>query len=352
MSAVHQFVPMLHRGDAVGEHTLAIAERLRRAGVASEIYVELDDPETVELTRPASRYPAEARAGDLLVYQLATASAMAAWLAARPERLVVNYHNITPPELFSPWDTGLVHHQLRAQSELAQLARRAVLGVAVSEVNRADLVRAGFAATAVVPPVVELPPPTTEAGDRPRQLGARWLTVGRLAPNKAVHDTMAGLLAYRRLYDPEATLTVVGRPAVATYVRALHRYVADLGLVDAVTFAGRVDARGLAEAYDQADVVVVTSEHEGFCLPLVEAMVHGVPVVAFSEGAVPDVVGSAGLLLERKDPLALAEAVGRVQHDPELRASLVAAGAERPGQLGLAEAGERMVEVLLGARPT
>ena len=350
MSGIHQFVPMLHVGDAVGRHTVAARSVLRARGVDSEIYVELDDPDTVGQTRPAASYPDAASPGDLLVYQFATASDLADWVAGRPEPLVVNYHNVTPPSLFAPWDDGLARHQLRAGQELGRLARRAVLGVAVSELNRTDLVREGFAATAVVPPLVDLPATNAETADRPaRTVGARWLAVGRLAPNKAVEDTVAALLAYRQRFDPDARLDVVGKAALPAYSTALRRYAADLGLADAVHFHGRVDDRQLAEAYDQADVLVVASEHEGFCLPVVEAMARGLPVVAFEEGALGEVLGTAGLLLERKDPMALASAVFRVQTDTELRARLVAAGRTRPAELGLAKAGERLADLLVAA---
>ncbi|HVX22278.1 MAG TPA: glycosyltransferase [Acidimicrobiales bacterium] len=375
-AGVHQFVPMLHVGDAVGRHTLAIRDRLRSRGVPSEIYVELDDPETADQTRPASTYPESARPDDVLVYQFATASALVDRLMARPERLVVNYHNVTPPPLFSPWDTGLVLHQLRARGELARLAGRAALGVAVSEVNRADLVQAGFAATEVVPPVVDLPGAGdsvggqaggrtggqagsragSQAGDQPagrqeaRRHGAQWLAVGRLAPNKAVEDVIAALLAYRAKYDPAAELLVVGKPAVPSYVAAVHRYVADLGLTGAVRFTGRVDDDELAAAYRSADVLVVSSEHEGFCLPVVEAMARGLPVVAYREGALPEVLGNAGVLLGSKGPVVMADAIRRLQVDDGWRATLVAAGLARVPALGLDSAGDRLVDLLLGVR--
>ncbi len=351
MSGVHQFVPMLHVGDAVGRHTVALRSVLRSRGVASEIYVELEDPETVAETRPAASYAAEASPGDLLVYQFATASDLVDWVVGRPEALVVNYHNVTPAPLFAPWDDGLARHQVQAGLELGRLARRAVLGVAVSELNRTDLVAEGFAATAVVPPVVDLPAATGADGDRPpRARGARWLAVGRLAPNKAVEDVIAALLAYRACFDPEAELVVVGRAALPAYSAALRRYAAELGLADAVHFRGRVDEEALDHAYAGADVLVVCSEHEGFCLPVVEAMARGLPVVAFSQGALAEVLGTAGVLLDHKDPMAVAAAVHRVQADPVLRSELVASGRLRPGELGLARAGERLADLLEAAR--
>ncbi len=382
MSGVHQFVPMLHLGDAVGQHTEELQALLRRLGVRSEIYVELEDPETGHLTRHMDRYAVDAAPGDLLVYQLATASDMAGWLASRQEPLVVNYHNLTPPELIAPWDNGLARHQVRATGERDRLAGRSVLGVAVSEVNRADLVAAGYRATAVVPPIVRLidgcgaadldaggraggPPEVgtertevgaegTEVGAegaaRPRRRGARWLSVGRLAPNKALEHAMVSLLAYRMRHDPDAELVIAGRPAFPAYARALRRFAAELGLARAVHFEGRVSDRTLAGLYRSADVLVVVSAHEGFCLPVVEAMAHRLPVVALARGALPEVLGGAGVLLDEPDPLTVADAVWTLQSDKAARARAVANGCDRMVSLGLAGAGRRLVDLLLAAR--
>ena len=156
MSGIHHFVPMLHRGDAVGRHTLRLRDLMVARGIDSRIYVELVDPETESETLLASSYPEHSQPGDVLLYQFATSSAMAAWLAARRETLVVNYHNITPPELLAPWDNHLALGQLRAQGELGLLVQRAALAVADSHYNRDHLVAAGFKETAVVPPSAAL----------------------------------------------------------------------------------------------------------------------------------------------------------------------------------------------------
>src|ERR1700722_3397161 len=123
---------MLHRGDAVGRHTLRLRDLFAARGIASRIYVELVDPETAAETERATTYPDHSEPGDIALYQFATASSMAPWLAARRETLVVNYHNITPPELVAAWDNHLALGQLRAQAELGILAPRTALAVADS----------------------------------------------------------------------------------------------------------------------------------------------------------------------------------------------------------------------------
>jgi glycosyltransferase involved in cell wall biosynthesis len=356
MSGVHQFVPMLHRGDAVGRHTRRLRDLFAARGIASRIYVEMVDPETAAETELAITYPDHAEPGDVAVYQLATASSMAPWLAARPETLVVNYHNITPPELVASWNNPLARGQLRAQAELRLLAPRTALAVADSAYNREDLVAAGFANSVVVPPSAALGRDVLDAaprGARTRatgERGARWLSVGRVAPNKAVDQTVIALMVTRAHWDPDASLHIVGKPAIASYDDALHRYVAEMGLAEAVTFAGHASDATVAAAYAQADVLVVTSVHEGFCVPVTEAMAVGLPVVAYAQGAIPEVLGGAGVLVDSVDPYRLAATIAELLADPARCEELADAGRRQLAALDLEGAGERFVDLVCALR--
>jgi glycosyltransferase involved in cell wall biosynthesis len=360
MTAVHQFVPMLHRADAVGRHTLRLRDVFAARGVPSEIYVELVDEDTAALTRPFTRYADDAQAGDVLVYQFATASGIASFVEGRPERLVVNYHNVTPPEYYSSWNNALARHQLRAQQELRALAPRASLGLAVSSFNESELAAAGFARTAVVPPAAALPTPAdatpggrvaavtaSTGGTSDTTAGARWISVGRDAPNKGIELAVMALLVTRAHHDGAATLEVVGRPVVPAYTDALRRFVDELGLHDAVTFTGGVNDRDLVAAMTNADVLVLSSRHEGFGVPVLEAMHMGLPVVANRAGALPEVIGDGGLLVDAADPYALSGAIARVLGDQGLRNTLVRAGRQRVEAFDLPSAGDRTADQIL-----
>jgi glycosyltransferase involved in cell wall biosynthesis len=356
VSGIHQFVPMLHRGDAVGRHTLRLRDLFIARGVESRIYVELVDPETAGETQLATAYSAQCESGDIALYQFATASALAPWLAARKQPLVVNYHNITPPELVASWNNPLARGQVRAQSELRILAPCAALAVADSDFNRRDLISAGFARSEVVPPSAALArdilgaarraTPPAERGQR----GARWLSVGRVAPNKAVQQAIFALLITRTHFDPDATLRIIGKPAVVAYDDALHRYVAELGLQDAVTFAGHASDATVAAAYAQADVLVVTSAHEGFCVPVTEAMAVGLPVVAHALGALPEVLGDAGVLVNSVEPYGLAATIAALLANPSRCETLAEAGRQRVVALDLEGAGDRLVDLVCALR--
>ena len=355
MSGVHLFVPMLHRHDAVGEHTLVLRDRLVSAGFTSRIYSEIPDPVTAEETRNYLDYEVECEPGDVLVYQFATESVMAGWLAGRPEPVVINYHSITPATFFGPWNNGITRLQVGARLELDRLAPRAALGIAVSRFDERELREAGCTDTTVIPVANIAVPPVEPDPDLLERLSARvpgrghrWLSVGRLAPNKAHHETIAALFVARSSTDPDAHLTLVGAPSEPAYAAALRSYAASLGLADSVEFVSGITDAALAAYYRTADVLVMLSDHEGFGVPLVEAMGQGLPIVAFDAGAVSEVLDGTGVLLERKHPRQVAEAVFGLMEDPDQRDRLVAAGRTRFGAMDLGRAGDRVVEAVRG----
>lgn len=352
--AVHQFVPALIARDATGSHTLLLRQALRAAGWRSEIFAEATHDELAGETMRVQDYPDVASPDDVLVYQFSTSSAVAEFLAGRPEPLVLDYHNVTHPDLYGAWDPASAARSAAAVEQLARLAPRAALGLADSPFNEADLAAAGCRRTAVVPVLVDLErlavPPDPRVAARlaaaKAQGGADWLFVGRMVPPKAQHELVKALWAYRRLYDPAARLHLVGPTPSRRYLVSLRGFVADLGLREAVHIWGEVADAALAALYAAADVYVSLSVHEGFGVPLLEAMRGSVPVVALAAGAVEGTVGGAGLLLERAEPVPVAVAVRRVLTDGALRTRLVGAGHGRVAGHSLAGSAGRAVAAI------
>lgn len=352
--AVHQFVPALIPRDATGSHTLLLRQALRAAGWRSEIFAEATHDELLAETIRVEEYAAHAAPGDVLVYQLSTSSMVADLLLDRSEPLVLDYHNITDPDLYAGWDPASASRSAAALEQLARLAPRAALGLADSAFNEADLVAAGCAQTAVVPVLVDLDrlvaPPDPRVGGRlaagKAGGGADWLFVGRLVPSKAQHDLVKALWAYRRLYDPQARLHLVGPTPSGRYLASLRAFVTDLGLQEAVRITGEVPDSALAAYFEAADAYVSLSVHEGFGVPLLEAMRASVPVVALRAGAVPVTLGEAGLLLERTEPVLVAASVHRVLADGDLRARLAEVGHRQVAAHTLAGSGQRAIDAI------
>jgi glycosyltransferase involved in cell wall biosynthesis len=345
---VHQFLPALSPRDAIGAHTLAIQRVLTDAGIAGSIHAAEIHRELRHRARSYHDY--RPRPGDVLLYHAAIGCALGDWMAARPERLVLDYHNITPPEFFEAWapETALLLAQGRAQ--LTKLAPRATLGMGDSAFNASELDRLGCPRTTVVPIFID--PSSWGALDERRRdellaskRGTDWLFVGRVAANKAHHDIIRAFAAYRRVWDPHARLFLVGG-VTSEYQYVLDRLVAHLGVADAVTFTGSVPDAVLGAHYAAADVFVCLSDHEGFCVPLIEAMWWGLPVVAYAATAVPETVAGAGVLLEHKEPALVAAAVDHVVHDDALRVALVAAGHARVADFAPARTATTLLDAL------
>jgi glycosyltransferase involved in cell wall biosynthesis len=339
MTAIHQFVPTLAPRDAVGTHYLAVQETLRNAGYRSEIYAYEAKHEFKRLAQPFTSFSGGPRGERTwLLYHSSVGSPVADFVNAREEPLIVDYHNITPAPFFARWEPAVAGALMKGRRQLAELEARAELGLADSAFNATELAELGYEPTAVVPILLDVaaldavapdPAKLTELAAGRSRGGVDWLFVGRLAPNKAQHDIIKAFAAYRTLFDSGARLHLIGGSSSHQYETSLHAFVDALGLGDAIEIAGNVSTAELMAHYDSADVFVVCSEHEGFCVPLLEAMHHRVPIVAYAAAAVPETLGDGGFLLKAKDPMTVATAVHRVLSDEALRTQLIRDGAER-----------------------
>jgi len=340
---VDQVIPTLASRDAIGRHTLELRELLRGMGLGSDIYYANASSDVLGEGLHIDRLGDADGAGRVLLYQLSIGSPAAVAFARRPEPKLVDYHNITPVELLEPWEPSVAEELRLGRAQMRQLAPLTVFAMADSAYNEAELKTVGYRATAVAPLLFD----TGELGGKPdlsrlhrleadrKRGGHDLLFVGKVAPHKAQHDLIKTLALYRRFYDPAARLRMVGGPVGEAYSWALERLAAALGVTDAVDLPGSVTHSELIAYYRVADVFVCLSDHEGFCVPLVEAMVNGLPIVAYGAAAVPDTVGDAGLVLDSKDPLRVAAAVDRVTRDDELRGVLARSAAERVASMSL-----------------
>ncbi len=353
MTAVHQFVPALLPRDATGDHTLALRDAFRSAGWESDIYVEAAHDELQHEATYFERYPEHAKPGDVLLYQLGTSSPVAEFLLGRDEPLVLDYHNVTPESFYEGWEEHTTEKVALAREQVALLAPRAVLGIADSGFNARELDALGCPSTVVVPILVDLDADggRIDAAEHAR-LAARHgdatvlLFVGRISPNKAHQDLVAALWVYRNLYDPDAQLHLVGPAVTPGYAEAVFAYAAELGVADAIHHGHGLSAAELAAWYADADVFVCLSRHEGFCIPLLEAMRAGTPIVALDAGAVGETLADAGILLPTARPATVAAAVDRVRRDHDLADTLVASGRRRLGDFAEAVTRQRFVDVL------
>lgn len=320
-------------GDAISHHARMIRDLLREMGFASDIFVE---PERVSPTlrdefKPLSAYSARPRDVCLFHYSIACPAAEA--YLRTPARKVLIYHNITPADYFRGYDDQLVRQLTEARIQLSDMCRTADAVWAVSRFNASELEALGAHDVRIVPlplprAMLDIPPDPLVTGKFTRDL-TTLLFVGRLAPNKCVEDLIQAFAWYYRAINPYSRLLLVGSaqscPRYATMLRML---AGDLDMPN-VCFEGFASPAGLTAYYRAADVYLCPSAHEGFGLPLIEAMYYGVPVVARATGGTPEAMGNAGVRYDDLSAPELAALIHRVVSQPDLRSDILRAQHER-----------------------
>jgi glycosyltransferase involved in cell wall biosynthesis len=325
---VNQWVPAAHRGDAVGDNARALRDLFRDEGHDADIYALTIDDDLREEIVPWS--DSSARDGDVTILHYAMPSPLTAGFATLPGARVVSYHNVTPPSFFAPFDANLARLTAIGRREIRSLVGRVDLAVGDSEYNRRELEQMGFTPSSVMPLLLDVEglrhEPRVPAVEALLQDGlANILFVGRLAPNKKIEDHIRLAEHYKRYVDSFYRFIFVGYDdAVPAYGRALRALVNEYQMLpERFWFTGPVDRRDLAAYYRHAHAYVSLSEHEGFCVPLVEAMAMDVPVLAYAAAAVPETMGGAGMTFAPKDLEWAAEMLGMLVYDTALRSAIL-----------------------------
>lgn len=325
---VHQIVAALSPGDAVCNEALVFQRILRARGYQSEIYAGVMAPEMTAQGRPFDEYPGNAgEDGAVSIFHFAIGHPVVQEVLRRTEPLILRYHNVTPYNFFmgfNPRLVGLCYHGARS---LPEFVPRTTLALAVSEFNRTDLERAGFARTAVLPLALNRAaldePPDRVVASRFRDARKNLIFVGRVAPNKKIEDLVRAFCAYQRYVEPQSRLFVVGDGrGFENYTRRLAELVSHLR-IDEVVFTGAVSQSELNAYYRLTHGFLCLSEHEGYGAPLIEAMTFGLPVIAYDAGAVRETLQGGGILLDEKAPEEIAELLGLVMSPGPLREAVL-----------------------------
>ena len=348
---VNQWVPAAHRGDAIGDSARRVRGILRAIGHQSDIFALTMDDDLRDDVLPCAT--AAARRGDVTIFHFALPSPMTEAFAGLSGVKVLQYHNITPAGFFAPYDAGMFRLASLGRRELGTLASRIDLALGDSEFNRQELEALGFAPTGVMPIAVDTSRIT--AGVRRPALEKiladgliNILFVGRIVPNKKIEDHIRLAEVYKRYVDSYYRFVFVGRydglPRYHAMVRALilqYRM-----LPERFVFTGAVPDDDLAACYRWADAYVSLSEHEGFCVPLVEAMAADVPILAYAAGAVPETLGGAGVLFAPKDLEFAAEMLGTLVYDRPVRERVLEGQRRRLQDFAPARIESRLRQVL------
>lgn len=334
--AIHQFSAGYSNGDAISNEVNALQAMFRRWGFASEVYSEAKRilPELRAKARDIATARDTIGPDDIVLLHLSIGSVVNNAFASLPCRKAILYHNITPPDFFRGWQEEIVAQLKHGQEQVRMLAGKAAVTMAVSRFNADELEQAGHTNVQVLPlqldrKLWDVAPAQRIIRNYRRNDAVNVLFVGRCAPNKRIEDLLFAFYYFQKYVEPDSRLVHVGSYAgLERYYALLRTKVAELRLQN-VVFAGSVRQEELNAYYRSADVFLCMSEHEGFCIPLLESMHHGVPVLAYDAGAVAETLDGSGVLFREKDFAAIAEMLKRLSRDASLRGGVIQSQRER-----------------------
>ncbi|MDP2661764.1 MAG: glycosyltransferase family 4 protein [Dehalococcoidia bacterium] len=327
-----QFISDLSYGDAASSDCMETHQLLQQWGFQAVVCADRVDRRHQSVARHFSSY--RPRKTDFILFHYSAWSGAAQFLLELGKPLLLMYHNITPPEFFRGTDPVVSELTRKGLEALPRFAPLAVMAIAKSEYSRKELDRTGFERTGVMPILVDF---QRLDGETSQQVLRAYdddctnlLFVGRVVPNKRQEDIIKTFYYYHQRCNPRSRLFLVGsHMAVGPYLQWLRKLVDELDLGGWVHFTGQISYQELLSFYRLADVFLCMSEHEGFCVPIVESMYLGIPVIAYAAAAAPFTMGQGGILVKQKDYGAIAELVHLLVNDRALRDRLVSKGRER-----------------------
>lgn len=360
MARVAIVSPSFSTADAVTNDALGMMDALTRRGHDVRLFCEshsLRQPRVGDLGEVSGFLKG---ATDVFIYHHSRGWTTGVELLQQlKSRRVIKYHNVTPAEFFKGFSSY--------DEEQCELGRRQLTDIAradcdcylsASAFSMRELIAAGAseAKSLVVPPFhhidrltqIHADPATIE---KYSDGTANILAVGRVVPHKGYLQLLDVFAHYHYEYNRKSRLVIVGKggEGFSTYGKQLHRAVERAGLKDAVVFAGGVSDEALKAWYTVADVFVTASEHEGFCVPLVEAMSMKLPITAFASSAIPETLGDAGIVWNERNPLLMAGSIDLFLRDSNVGNALGLRGLRRYESMFT---NQKIAEVFLQAMDT
>lgn len=330
---IDQLTAGFAEGDAISGIAMELQKLFRSWGHDSEIYAmpQFTSPRMRGLCTDYREHRDSADPRDIMVFHFSIGGELVEFFRNLRCRKVLSFHNITPPEYYAAIDPAAARRLEEGYARLASLRECVDLALADSEFNKSGLVAAGYANVEVVPPLIDFgslnQEPDADMVRRRADVSTKILFVGRIVPNKKLEDVIKVFYFYQKAVNPQARLFLVGSYAregrYYSYLRGLVTEMKMVADVRDVVFAGHATFRELLAYYRLADVFLCMSEHEGFCIPLLEAMHFGIPIIAYRAGAVPETLGGASVVVNEKQPEAIAEMIHEVVENQAFREKII-----------------------------
>lgn len=320
---IHQILPTISPGDAIGNEAQEIKRVLNEWGYKSEIYAQNIHPKIN--AKKYTEYKKVSSKENILIFHFSIGSEVSEFVKKLPDKKIMIYHNITPPEYFYGVNETLVNLLENGKKELRSLVDHIDLAVGVSEYNMLELQEMGFKNTDVLPIIInfhEYSSPNKKLLSKYDDDFVNLLFVGRVTPHKRQEDVIK-IFYYYKLINPKSRLFLAGSyEGCEIYSDYLKKLIQDLNLKD-VHLLGKISFNDLISYYKLADIFICMSEHEGFCVPILESMYFEVPIIAYKSTAIPFTLENTGILVKEKNYCEIAEMVNVLIEDEELRSTLV-----------------------------
>ena len=325
---VVQLLPTLSFGDAIGNDTIALKGVIGEMGYQTDIYAENIDKRLPDGIAKKVTKLRDLKKDDVLIYHKSTGTDLTFKLERYKCRRIMVYHNVTPPEFFRSYSIPATQLTELGYKGVEFLRDKVDYVMAVSAYNKSELVKMGYTCPIDIRPILikfeDYRQAPDEATINRYSDGKKNLVfVGRIAPNKRQENVIKAFYCYKKL-NLESRLILVGSArGMENYQERLVKYARALGIGEDVIFPGHIKFSEILAYYRLADAFVCMSEHEGFCVPLVEAMFFDTPVIAYDTSAISDTLGGSGVLLDSNDPVFAAAVIDRVLTDDKLRESII-----------------------------
>lgn len=324
IKAIHQFHPSCATGDGVTNGMLFTQRLLRQLGFESDIFCENIPEELSGDVRHLSTLASQ-KDGLLFVHH-SLGYENAHWLHGLEIPKVLVYHNITPEHLL-PQEGPLRRLSVLGRQQLSDWASDFAGAIGVSENNSLELRAAHYANVVTIPLLVDAEhirhAPWSAEVMEPLRGAVNLLFVGRICENKRQLDLIEVLNELRHFSDQPVRLILAGGVTSPDYLRQIESRIEALSMRDQVILAGKVPNATLFALYRCVDAFLCMSEHEGFGMPLIEAMFFDVPVLAYAAQGIADTLGEGGLLFDDREPRSVAALLQTVLREPVLRRRVI-----------------------------
>lgn len=323
-----QFSAGFNPGDAISNEMLILKSYFLEIGFDGEIFSENIGKNTKGLASKFKSY--RNREGDFIIYHHSIHSAVFEFVNSIPSPKALIYHNVTPSHFFEPYDLKLTHYLKKGREELIELKEKFQLYFADSKFNQQELLDLGFSSVQVLPIIYDFGRLLKKEISK-KEDTKNIIFVGRIAPNKKQDDIikLAKVLKDHFLTNFKIHLVGYCSRELELYKEELNSLIQLFELENHVFFSDFIDDERLAEHYQNADLFLCMSEHEGFCVPLLESMYYDVPILAFDAGAVKDTLDGAGILFKEKDFPTICECILKILSDKEFREKILVTQRER-----------------------